>query len=328
VEAVVEVPIDKLIISPYNVREDPERDVNILVESIREVGLLQPLTVRRSKKYPGKYEVIIGARRLTAIKKLRERGEWGDTVPVIIKDLNDFEALLLSLHENIKQRTLTETEKARAMKRLKEEFKLSEGEISKRTGITLKDVSNLLKMLEVLEDIGKEMVTKPGRWGERRRLVLLKKPTPPEIPRAKAEEIMKVIPSSIVRIITDFADSLSRYEELRSVDLKNILAEELGVLQQRQLIEAIKRVRREYKKAREEGREGLETLLDIIKRARKRSEKKVSLNVLVASDIRNRIEDIRKKYNVSLSTAVEICLKIGLKHRRDIEEQLKAVHSS
>ncbi|RLE62350.1 MAG: hypothetical protein DRN53_04165 [Thermoprotei archaeon] len=315
-EAVVEVPIEKLIISPYNVREDPERNIEVLVESIREVGLLQPLTVRKSKKYPDKYEVIIGARRLTALRRLKKRGEWGDTVPVIIKDLDDFEALLLSLHENIKQRTLTETEKARAVKRLREEFGLSEGEIARRTGITVRDVTNLLKILRVLEDIGKEMVTKPGRWGERRRLAIVERPP-------KTEEVMKVIPSSIVRIITGFSDSLSRYEEFKHEDLKRVLAEELGVLQQRQLIEAIKKIRKEYKRARVEGRKGMDTLLDIVRKARKESIEKVSLNVLIDSSIKNRIENIRRKYNVPLSTAVEICLKIGLKHSAELESQLK-----
>ncbi|MEM4328761.1 MAG: ParB/RepB/Spo0J family partition protein [Candidatus Caldarchaeum sp.] len=98
------IPIDKLTPDPMNVRVDIG-DVSNLMESIKEVGLLNPLIVRPLEN--GKYGVICGSRRLYALRALG----WNE-VPCKVVKYNDKKALVTSFTENVTQKTLNEHEKA------------------------------------------------------------------------------------------------------------------------------------------------------------------------------------------------------------------------
>ncbi|RLE86618.1 MAG: hypothetical protein DRJ49_07580, partial [Thermoprotei archaeon] len=123
---VIEVPVDKLVISDkINVRRFIG-DISGLKESIRRVGILQPIVIRRSSEYPDKYEVICGRRRVVAVRELMEEGHIIDKLPAVLVDVDDKEAILLSLSENRIRGDLNPQEVGEALRILKEEYGMSE----------------------------------------------------------------------------------------------------------------------------------------------------------------------------------------------------------
>ncbi len=108
----LQVSTDDLFISPINVRREID-DVSELAQSIREQGVLEPLVVRRTSD--GKFEVIIGSRRLTASRQIGL-----NLVPVVVQDISDADAVLRSLAENIQRQNLSLEERVQAYKTLKQ----------------------------------------------------------------------------------------------------------------------------------------------------------------------------------------------------------------
>lgn len=109
---VLEVPVDQLSVSPINVRQDIG-DVSELADSIREQGILEPLVGRRTSE--NGYEIIIGARRLTAAQQIGL-----STVPIIVQDISDADAIVRSLVENLQRGDLSLEERVEAYRRLQE----------------------------------------------------------------------------------------------------------------------------------------------------------------------------------------------------------------
>ncbi len=150
------VEVDKIKPNPYQPRrefeEGPLRDLS---ESIRQYGVMQPLTVSRTEfeKPEGgigvEYELIAGERRLRA-SKLAGLSQ----VPVIIRmgDTSQ-EKLELAIIENLQRADLNPVERARAFSRLAAEFKLQHGDIGKKIGRSREYVSNTLRILSLPDDI-------------------------------------------------------------------------------------------------------------------------------------------------------------------------------
>jgi len=107
------IPTKDLTVSPLNVRRTPG-DVSELQKSIGSVGLLQPIVVR---EVGGRFEVVLGQRRLLACKALK----W-KTVPAIKRQMTDREALVLSLTENVQIDSLDPLDRAEGTKRLVDEL--------------------------------------------------------------------------------------------------------------------------------------------------------------------------------------------------------------
>jgi len=101
-----EIELEKLFVGKCNVRKDIG-DIDELVESIRQVGVLEPLIVRPAPA--GRYEVIVGNRRYNAAKIAGL-----SKVPCIVKEMSDEEAMATSLIENVQRGDITEEEIARA----------------------------------------------------------------------------------------------------------------------------------------------------------------------------------------------------------------------
>ena len=108
----LEVPVDQLSVSPINVRRDIG-DVSELADSIREQGILEPLVGRPTSE--DRYEIIIGSRRLTAAQQIGL-----STVPMIVQDISDADAIVRSLVENLQRGDLSLEERVEAYKRLQE----------------------------------------------------------------------------------------------------------------------------------------------------------------------------------------------------------------
>ena len=117
-----------------------------LAESIRAQGVVQPILVR--PRSAGGYELIAGERRWRAA---REAGV--PTVPALVRDADERDALLLGLVENVAREQLTPVEEARAYSLLLDEFGFTLGELGERVGRSKPSVSNRLRLLELPEDV-------------------------------------------------------------------------------------------------------------------------------------------------------------------------------
>ena len=137
------LPVGDLAPNPHQPRTrfDPEGPGE-LAQSIREVGILQPLSVRRTPQ--GGYELISGERRLRAARLagLRE-------VPCILVRADDLSSSLLALVENLQRRDLDFWEEALALRQLIDQFHLSQEEAAQRVGMSQSAVANKLRLLKL-----------------------------------------------------------------------------------------------------------------------------------------------------------------------------------
>lgn len=134
---------------------DPEA-LSELAESIKTHGLLQPIVVRPMPG--GTYQIVAGERRWRACREAQLT-----TVPVIIKELDDKQTMELALIENLQRKDLNPIEEALGYKRLIEEFKLTQEQVSERVGKSRSAVTNLLRLLaldeKMLEALEKGLIT-------------------------------------------------------------------------------------------------------------------------------------------------------------------------
>lgn len=151
------VEVERIKPNPFQPRKTfDEAALASLAESIRSYGVLQPLTVTRKEiERPGEgiyteYELIAGERRLRASKLagLRE-------VPVVIRTAEDTDRMKLELAiiENLQREDLNPLDRAKAFRRLADEFGLKHGEIGQRVGKSREYVSNTLRILLLPEEI-------------------------------------------------------------------------------------------------------------------------------------------------------------------------------
>lgn len=144
------VDINLLFPSPFQPRKDFDiQALNSLVDSIREKGILQPLLVRKNGD---KFEIIAGERRYRAAKIAGI-----NMLPVIIKDIDDKEALEIALIENIMRENLSPIEEAEGYARLMSEFSHTQEALSQVIGKSRSQVANTLRLLN-LPDSVKQML--------------------------------------------------------------------------------------------------------------------------------------------------------------------------
>jgi ParB family chromosome partitioning protein len=117
-----------------------------LTDSVRVQGVVQPVLVRAEPD--GGYELIAGERRLRAA-----RAAGLATIPALVREADDRDALLLALVENVAREDLSPVEEARAYAVLMDEFDLSLGEVAERVGRSKSSVSNRLRLLELPADV-------------------------------------------------------------------------------------------------------------------------------------------------------------------------------
>lgn len=124
------------------------KELNELTLSIKEKGLIQPIVVRKIPHTDTEYEVIAGGRRLAAVQALGIR-----EVPAIIKEIDDQEALVLAITENLQRKDLNPLEEAESFLRLNKEFNLSYEDIARLLGKDKTTISNCLRLLKLPEEI-------------------------------------------------------------------------------------------------------------------------------------------------------------------------------
>ena len=137
------ISLKKISVNPNQPRTNFNHEIlNELVQSIKSVGLIQPITVRKISK--NEFQLISGERRLRAFKKLNLI-----KIPAYIRDVNDQESLEMALIENIQRDDLDSIEIAISYKRLIDEINLTQDELGKKIGKKRSTISNYLRLLKL-----------------------------------------------------------------------------------------------------------------------------------------------------------------------------------
>jgi ParB family chromosome partitioning protein len=137
-----EVPVDAIRPNPHQPRRSFDEDtLDGLVESIKELGVLQPVLVRTTDDG---YELIAGERRLRAARRAGLR-----TVPVITRTADDVGSLEQALVENLHRQDLNPLEEAAAYQQLIEDFGFTQDQVAQRVGRSRSAVANLLRLFQL-----------------------------------------------------------------------------------------------------------------------------------------------------------------------------------
>jgi ParB family chromosome partitioning protein len=144
--ASVEIEVDRIRPNPRQPRRTfDDTALAGLVESIRAAGLVQPIVVRDAGDG---FEIVAGERRWRAA---REAGLA--TIPAIVRQADEREALILALAENVAREDLNAVELARAYATLSDELDLSQTEIARRVGRSRPAIANTLRLLELPDGV-------------------------------------------------------------------------------------------------------------------------------------------------------------------------------
>jgi ParB family chromosome partitioning protein len=137
-----EIDLDRIDPNPFQPRRTfREQEIRELAASIRDSGLLQPITVRPRG---GRFEVVAGERRLRAARSLGLR-----RMPALVREAEDGQLLELALVENLQREDLSALEQAEAYQRLHDQFRLSQEEIAQRVGKERATVANAVRLLRL-----------------------------------------------------------------------------------------------------------------------------------------------------------------------------------
>ena len=143
VSGLLEVPVNAVAPNPKQPRTHWDADeIEALAASIREVGILQPIVVRRSGE--DGYELVAGERRLRAAKVAGLA-----TVPVVLRDTDDADLLREALIENIHRQDLGPIELAEAFRQLLEDLGLKQEELAERVGVSRSHIANTIRLLQL-----------------------------------------------------------------------------------------------------------------------------------------------------------------------------------
>tara|TARA_B100000575_G_scaffold259781_1_gene232274 strand:- start:33590 stop:34474 length:885 start_codon:yes stop_codon:yes gene_type:complete len=140
---VVAIPIKQISTNPYQPRSNFSDDnIHELSESIKNLGIVQPITVRKVEE--NKFQLIAGERRLRASKRIGLK-----TIPSFIKNSNDEQMLEMALVENIQRKDLDPIEIGLSLKRLIEEVSLTQEQLSRKLGKKRSTISNYIRLLKL-----------------------------------------------------------------------------------------------------------------------------------------------------------------------------------
>ena len=159
--------ISEIIPNKFQPRKNfDEENLNDLVNSIRERGIIQPIIVRKSEDQISKYEIIAGERRWLAAQKagLHE-------VPAVITEADDLKSLEFAIVENVQRHDLNPLEEALGYQRLINEFSYDQEKVSKFIGKSRSHVTNCLRILSLPDEVLKMVENKKISAGHAKILV-------------------------------------------------------------------------------------------------------------------------------------------------------------
>ena len=221
------IPIDLIQRGKYQPRTDMhEEALQELAASIRAQGVMQPIVVRPISS--DKYEIIAGERRWRA-----SQIAGLDSIPAIIKLVGDEAAIAMSLIENIQRENLNPIEEAMALKRLQDEFELTQQEVADAVGKSRATVTNLMRLIGLSIDVRRMLEHGDLEMGHARALLSLPDIQQSEAARSVVGKGLSVRQTeSLVRRLIAQAGSNNRAgPKMVDPDIKNleeILADKLG----------------------------------------------------------------------------------------------------
>lgn len=167
--AAQELLIKNIAANPYQPRCNfDEEKLQELAASIKEFGVVQPVVVRKKGR---SYELVAGERRLRAATLA------GLTkVPAIVKDYDDAKMMEIALIENIQRHDLNPIEEAQGLRRLMQEFKLTQEQTAEKVGRSRSAVTNILRLLNLPEQVQKQIINGVLTMGQAKQLLGLPKP--------------------------------------------------------------------------------------------------------------------------------------------------------
>ncbi|MDR0918676.1 MAG: ParB/RepB/Spo0J family partition protein [Oscillospiraceae bacterium] len=218
VNRVLEIPIELVKPNPHNPRTSfDEEELSGLAESIRQNGLLQPLTVRR--KDDCTYELIAGERRLRAVRMLGL-----ETISCIVVDMSDKNASIMALVENIQRKDLSFFDEALALQELIDVYGLTQEDTAIKLGFVQSTVANKLRLLKLTDEERSLIVA--ARLTERHarallrlknteeRLIILKQIIKQKLNVEKSERLIDNFLTK-QKIKADFAKKASLFKDVR-----------------------------------------------------------------------------------------------------------------
>jgi ParB family chromosome partitioning protein len=169
-ELVQEIPLEEIDRNPYQTRSRfDEIALHELAASIRASGVMQPIVVRMVPD--GRFQLIAGERRWLASQKAGK-----PTVPAIVRELSNEQALEMTIVENLQREDLGTMEQARAFERLSREFSLTQEQMAQRTGKDRSVIANYIRLLKLPIEIQAEIDTGSISFGHAKVLLMLDSP--------------------------------------------------------------------------------------------------------------------------------------------------------
>tara|TARA_Y100000996_G_scaffold407997_1_gene386328 strand:+ start:60 stop:953 length:894 start_codon:yes stop_codon:yes gene_type:complete len=218
------IPIDLIQRGKYQPRvEMNEAALEDLAASIKAQGVMQPIVIRSIAAQ--KYEIIAGERRWRASQMAGL-----SSIPAVVKQVSDEAAIAMSLIENIQRENLNPIEEAMALKRLQDEFELTQQEVASAVGKSRATVTNLMRLIGLHIDVQKMLQVGKLEMGHARALLTLSETKQVEFAKLVANRGLSVRQTeSLVRNV----NTGSELDRKKSIDpnikkLEEDLGEKLG----------------------------------------------------------------------------------------------------
>jgi ParB family chromosome partitioning protein len=175
------IPVDQIDANPFQPRSDFNADeLESLAESIRVQGVLQPILVRSHPTTPERYQIVAGERRFRAATQagLTE-------IPTILRDVDDSDAAVIALVENLQRQDLNAIEEAEGYQRLLVDFGLTHESLGFAVSKSRSHIGNTIRLLRLPESVLKDV--RSGSLSSGHARALINAPNP----EALAEQVLK-----------------------------------------------------------------------------------------------------------------------------------------
>lgn len=224
-----DVPVESVRAGRYQPRNKmDEASIAELAVSVREQGVLNPILVRELEE--GGYEVLAGERRLRAAKVAGFK-----TVPVLVEHVDDEHALVIGLIENIQREDLNPLEEAKGVKRLIDEFHFTHEMAAKAIGRSRSATSNLLRLLDLSDEVKRMIFADELEMGHARALLALEGAEQITVAKMVVVRALSVRQTEelVRRVLEGTPERMTEKSIVRSRDderLEESLAETLGAV--------------------------------------------------------------------------------------------------
>ncbi len=212
---VEEIFIDQIEANPFQPRTTfDEESLKELASSIKEKGVIQPITVRKIKAE--KYQIVAGERRWRSSQLVGL-----EKIPAVIRDFDDQEMLEIALIENLQREDLDPIEEANAYKKMLNNFELTQSELADRVGKNRSTIANMVRLLNLSKKVKGHLQRGSISVGHARALLPLESES---TQTAACEDI--IIQDLTVRETESYVDKLKNPVQKKKKEKKNNLSED------------------------------------------------------------------------------------------------------